>query len=217
MQTPIYRIIKIRKFWRKAGHSWLCETRESIIYMRLEIFGTYDFLFVSDGINRKNKKKWWAAGSFNICHLVYPSMPYRQRRFVPYMMHSFINPYVIAIVSFGVTRQYYGFVWYLPAESYRLYSEWTNIIETYADDLYFFLLGLYLYAFKTSRRWRFVPNLCYCYCTGGSSALLDDVMDSYATCLWNLIVFMLGGLILLGAMPIWYNQEYRRFNGFSQF
>ena len=38
--------------------------------------------------------------------------------------------------------------------------------------------------------------------TGGSSALLDDVMDSYATCLWNLIVFILGGLLLLGAMPI---------------
>ena len=97
------------------------------------------------------KKKWWAAGSFNICHLVYPSMPYRRRRFVPYMMHSFINPYVIATVSFGVTRQYYGFVCYLPVESYRLYSEWTIIIETYADDLYFFLLGLYLYAFKTMK------------------------------------------------------------------
>ena len=37
---------------------------------------------------------------------------------------------------------------------------------------------------------------------GGSRALLDDVVDSYATCLWNLIVFILGGLLLLGAMPI---------------
>ena len=116
--------------------------------MRLEIFGTYDFLFVSDGINRKNEKKM--VGGWELQYLSLGlSMPYRQRRFVPYMMHSFINPYVIATVSFGVTRQYYGFVCYLPVESYRLYSEWTIIIETYADDLYFFYL---VYTCMPSRR-----------------------------------------------------------------
>ena len=32
---------------------------------------------------------------------------------------------------------------------------------------------------------------------GGSSALLDDFIDSYATCLWNLTICILSGLLLL--------------------
>ena len=60
-------------------------------------------------------------------------MPFRGRRFVPYMTHAFINPYVIATIS----------------------------------------------------------------SIDGSLALLDDFIESYATCLWNRTVCILGGLLLL--------------------
>ena len=129
MQTPIYRIIKIRKFWRKAGHSWLCETRESIIYMRLEIFGTYDFLFVSDGINRKNKKKNGGRLGASI----------------------FVTWSILLCLT----------------DNEDLFHTWCIHLLT------LMLLLLYL------------------------SALLDNIMDSYGTCLRNLTVCILSGLILL--------------------
>ena len=80
--------------------------------MRSEILGTYDVLLVRYGTKWKNDKIGRVLAAI-FCHLVYPCMPFRLRRFGPYMTHAFINPYIMAAVSFGVTGRCYGFVCYL--------------------------------------------------------------------------------------------------------
>ena len=68
--------------------------------MRSEVLGTYDVLLVGYGTKWKNEKNVQVLAAI-FCHLVYPCMPFRLRRFGPYMTHALINPYIMGAVSFS--------------------------------------------------------------------------------------------------------------------
>ena len=69
-----------------------------------------------------------------------------------------------------------------------------------------FSLGLFFYVLQTTKICSIHDASIYYIAQvssiGDSSALQDDVMDSYATCVWNLTVLILGGLLLLRPIPI---------------
>ena len=166
----------------------------------LEILGTYDVLFVSDGIHRKNEKIWWVAGC---CNILSPGLSF-------YALHTdnedLFHTWCIHLLTLMLLLLYLSVLLddimdsYLPACGILPSVFWV--------DYYYWDLRRWLIFFFT---WSILvclqddEDLFQTYViatTGGSSALQDDVMDSYATCLWNLIVFILGGLLLLRAMPI---------------